>query len=371
MRRLKILCDRGKLSDSLTNVSRAVSQKSPIKTLEGVFLKAKGNKLTLSGYDLEIGITTDIDVRVEREGEIVIVAKLFNDIIRRLPEDNVSIEVDDRLIITIRSGAAEFAILGLAATEYPQLPTISDGDSFEINQNVLKGMIRQTLFSVSKSEAKPVHTGSLFELKDNEFNIVALDGYRLAMSKQPVMCDIDKSFVVPGKTQNELLKMIKDEDKDISIVVGDKHAIFTVDEYSVVTRLLDGDFLDYRASIPSSFKTEFTVKVRSFLDSVERASLLITDRLKSPLRCVFSDDEVEISCSTTVGKVVDQFPVKLSGERVVMGFNNVYVQEALRATESDEIRVKLNGALAPMIILPKEGEEFLFLVLPVRLRNEG
>lgn len=366
-----IFCEREKLSESLTNVSRAVSQKSPIKTLEGVYLKAKDGKLILTGYDLEIGITTSIDVKVEVEGEIVVEARLFNDIIRRLPENNVSIEVDDRLIVTIKSGAAEFAILGISATEYPQLPVINDGDSFEIDQNILKGMIRQTLFAVSKSEVKPVHMGSLFELAENQFSIVALDGYRLALRKEPVKCDKNLSFVVPGKTQNELLKMIREEDGQVKIVIGTKHAIFVIDEYSVITRLLEGEFLDYRSSVPSTFKTEVTVKVRSFLDSVERASLLISDRLKSPLRCVFSEEEVQISCSTTMGKVVDQIPVALTGERVVMGFNNVYLQEALRATESDEVKVKLNGALSPLIIFPKEGEEFLFLVLPVRLRNEG
>lgn len=366
-----IFCDREVLSESLTNVSRAVSQKSPIKTLEGVLLKAKDGKLTLTGYDLEIGITTSIDVKVENEGEVVVEARLINDIIRRLPENNVSIEVDDRLIVTIKSGAAEFAILGMPAGEYPQLPVITDGDSFEINQNLLKGMIRQTLFAVSKSEVKPVHMGTLFEISDNQFTMVALDGYRLALRREPVKCDKNMSFVVPGKTQNELLKMIKDEDTTIKIVIGTKHAIFVIDEYSVVTRLLEGDFLDYRSSVPTACKTELIVKVRSYLESVERASLLISDRLKSPLKCVFSENEAQISCSTTMGKVVDQFPVALTGERVVMGFNHLYLQEALRATESDEVKIKLNGPLSPMVILPKEGEEFLFLVLPVRLRNEG
>lgn len=367
---MNIICDREKLLESITNVSRAVSTKSTLPTLEGILLKTKKDKLYMAGYDLEIGITTYIDVNVVKEGEIVLEARLFNEIIRRLPDPKVSISVDDRLVTTITSGSAQFSIMGISSSEFPEIPTITNGTPVEINQGILKSMIRQTIFAVSTSESKPVHTGSLFELSKDNIKIVAVDGYRLALRKEKIKNSENMSFVVPGKTLNELLKLLTNDEKSIEMVVGKRHIIFAVEEYSVITRLLEGEFLDYNAAIPSDHKTEVVANKRLFLESIERASLLITDRLKSPVKCTFDKDELLVSCSTTLGKINDKIPIEAQGEKVFIGFNNRYLLDALRAAETDVVKITLSGPLSPMKILPPQGDSFLFLVLPVRLKND-
>jgi DNA polymerase-3 subunit beta len=231
-------------------------------------------------------------------------------------------------------------------------------------------MIRQTIFAVAESDAKPIHTGTLFELEKDKIRLVSVDGYRLAMREEKAQCDQELSFVVPGKTLGEVLKLLSDGDEELEILIGRRHIIFNIGNYRVISRLLEGEFLDYRAAIPASSSTEILVKTRSFIDSVERVSLLITDRLKSPLRCLFADNEIKVSCSTSIGRANDQFEAKINGNNVEMGFNNRYLLDALRNTEGDEVKIQLNGALSPMKVLPREGDSFLFLVLPVRLKNE-
>jgi DNA polymerase-3 subunit beta len=231
-------------------------------------------------------------------------------------------------------------------------------------------MIRQTIFAVAESDAKPIHTGTLFEIKENRIREVSVDGYRLAMRSERVQNEEEFSFVVPGKTLSEVLKLLSDEDKNVTISDGSRNIIFGIENYSVLSRLLEGDFLDYNAAIPTSHATEISVQTRSFIDSVERVSLLITDRLKSPVRSIFDRNEIKLSCSTAIGKASDQFTAQLSGDSVEMGFNKRYLLDALRNTEGDEIKIQLNGPLSPMKVLPKNGDAFLFLVLPVRLKNE-
>ena len=230
-------------------------------------------------------------------------------------------------------------------------------------------MIRQTLFAVSESDMKPVHTGTLIELSENKIRLISVDGYRLAVRDEPIACSQETSFVVPGKTLSEVLKLLPENEESLNLSIGRRHILFQIGRYTLISRLLEGDFLDYNAAIPASHTTEILVKTRAFIDSVERVSLLITDRLKSPLRCVFDENRIQLSCSTAIGRANDELDAQGTGGTLEMGFNNRYLLDALRNTECDEVKIQLSGALSPMKVVPKDGSSFLFLVLPVRLKS--
>jgi DNA polymerase-3 subunit beta len=369
---MKFLCGKKSFSDAVNIIQRAVSTKSTLPALEGILIKATTGMLTLTSNDLEIGMTTTISANVEETGDIVLNAKLFSEILRKLPAETVSVEADNKLLTTVTSGASEFTILGIPSSEFPEMPTLSECEKFAIPQNILASMIKQTLFCISTDDSKPVHTGSLFELSENSIRIVSVDGYRLAIRSEKIKNSLDLKFVIPGKTLSEVLKMLSpDSDEPITMNIGRRHILFEINSFAIISRLLEGDFLDYRSVIVNKNSSEIKINVRTFTASIERASLLISDRIKSPVRCIFEKDSVKITCSTSSGKVYDEIPSSLTGDTLEMGFNNHYILDALRASECDEIRILLNGPLSPMRIYPASGENFLFLVLPVRLKSDG
>ncbi len=365
---MKLTCSRQDLSDTTAKVQCAVTA-STIPALEGILFSAQGDNLKLSGYNLELGITTSIPARVEQPGQIVLEAKLFCDIIRRLSGDTVSIEVDEKQVCTLRCGVSEFRFSAISADDFPELPTVDGGTTLHLESGLLKNMVRQTRFAVAKVDTgRPVLMGVLFECRSGVLRLVAVDGYRLAMRCEPVGEDApDISFIVPEKTLGEIVKLLEDDETEVSISVGKRHIIFEIGDYLVVSRLLDGEFLDYNSSVPKQFKTEVTASARGLCDCIDRISLLITDRLKSPVRCIFEDNMLKASCNTTLGSAYDEMAVKLQGERMEIGFNNRFLIEALRAAECDQVKVRLSGETTPMIIAPVEGDSFLFLVMPIKL----
>lgn len=367
---MKFICNRQKLVDSVINVQRSVSTKSTMPALEGILINATDQELELIGYNLELGITTKIPVKTITPGKIILNAKLFAEIIRKSPEDEITIKTDEKNITNITSGQSEFSIVGIPAEEFPEMPTVSETSDLNLSGQLLKGMVRQTLFAISDNDSKPIHTGTLFDISKDKIKLISVDGYRLAMRTENIKTTEELNFVVPGKTLNELLKLIPDSDEDITISVGKRHIIFTFDTYRVISRLLEGEFLDYNSAIPSNSDTKLIVKTRNLIDSIDRLSLLITDRIKSPIRCILSDNQIKLSCSTVMGKASDEIDAPIEGPDLEIGFNNRYMLDALKNTESDEVSVELSGSLSPIKILPKDGESFLFLVLPVRLKSE-
>lgn len=368
---MKISCLRTDLANAVSNVSRAVSTKAALPALEGVLIKAYDNKLNISGYNLEIGITTDIEATIQAEGEIVVSAKLFLDIVRRLPEEIVMIETDDRMVTYITCGHVDYQIVGMSSVEYPDLPSFEQTDGVTVNAKILREMIRQTVYAVSENTAKPIYTGSLFEIENGNFRIVAVDGYRMAIRNENVDSESKTSFVVPGKTQQEVLKLLTDDDENVEIIIGQRHITFKVKNYRVISRLIEGTFLDYNTTIPKETKTEIVMNTRSIIDAIERMSPLNNDRVQSPVRCIFADDEIKLSCASAVGKASDVLSVPIIGDPVEIGFNNRYMLDALKNTDTDEIKLILNGPTAPMIIKPVKGDAFLCFVLPMRLANEN
>ena len=366
---MKITCDKQKLNEAVLNIQRAVSSKSSIPALEGILLRADQDSLQLYGYDLELGITTILDCKTEEKGSIVLSARLLGEIVRRLPAPTVTISSGEKQITMIKSGEAEYSIVGIPAEEYPELPTVSSETSLKLPSETLRSMIRQTLFAVADNDAKPIHTGTLFELEPDHIRLISVDGYRLAIREESIRCDLKTSFVVPGKTLSEVLKLLGDSDEELELQISRRHILFSIRNYTVISRLLEGEFLDYRAAIPNECSTEMKVSTQDFISSIERVSLLITDRLKSPVRCIFGDGEIRLSCSTAIGRAADQLDARITGNALEMGFNNRFLLDALRNAECDEVHIQLNGPLSPMRILPPDGNSFLFLVLPVRLKS--
>ena len=367
---MKFTVNKSDITEAVSNIQRAVSTKTSIPALEGILLSATETGLELCAYDLELGITTVIPAFVMEPGKAVLSAKLFSDIVRRTPAETVTVSVDEQNMDTLESGYSRFSIIGIPAEEFPELPKLSDSTQISLPGALLKSMIRQTLFAIAESDAKPIHQGSLFSLENGILDVVSVDGYRLAVRREPVDFSEDLSFVVPGKTLSELLKLIKDSEEPVEISAGRRHILFKIDNYTVISSLLEGEFLNYKAAIPPESQTEVVLKTREAIDSVERVSLLITDRLKSPIRCLFDNNEVKLNCTTSMGRASDQLDVEMTGQSVEIGFNNRYLLEALRNTECDEVKVQLGGPLSPMKVVPKEGDSFLFLVLPVRLKSE-
>ena len=367
---MKFTVNKSDITEAVSNIQRAVSTKTSIPALEGILLSATETGLELCACDLELGITTVIPAFVMEPGKAVLSAKLFSDIVRRTPAETVTVSVDEKNMATLESGYSRFSIIGIPAEEFPELPKLSDSTQISLPGALLKSMIRQTLFAIAESDAKPIHQGSLFSLENGILDVVSVDGYRLAVRREPVDFSEDLSFVVPGKTLSELLKLIKDSEEPVEISAGRRHILFKIDNYTVISSLLEGEFLNYKAAIPPESQTEVVLKTREAIDSVERVSLLITDRLKSPIRCLFDNNEVKLNCTTSMGRASDQLDVEMTGQSVEIGFNNRYLLEALRNTECDEVKVQLGGPLSPMKVVPKEGDSFLFLVLPVRLKSE-
>ena len=367
---MKFTVMRSDIVTAVQNVSRAVSTKATLPALEGILIKAYNNTLTLSGYDLELAITTTVEATVSVEGEIVVGAKLFADIVRKLPEEIVTFETDERMIIYINSGNAAYQIVGISSMEYPEMPKFDAMDEIKLSAGVLKNMIKQTIYAVSDNINKPIYTGSLFDIKDKIMRVVAIDGYRMAIRQETIDTDVEQRFIVPGKMQGEILKLITDDEKEVLIVVGQRHVSFTLENYSIVSRLIEGNFLDYRTTVPKGEDTIIRINTRSLINSVDRIALITSDRVQSPVRFSITQDQIKLSCKTAVGRANDEIPVSTIGKDVEIGFNNKYVLEALKNTECDEVTLVLNGSLSPMIIKPVQGEEFIFLVVPMRLNDE-
>lgn len=367
---MKFICNRQKLNEAVGNVQRAVSPKTNYPALEGILIKAENGKITLCGYDLEIGITTSIDAEIIREGSIVINARLLSDIIKRMPEDRITIENSEKLIVYINCGKADYKIIGIDSSEYPELPTITESESFTINGETLQSMIKQTIYAVSDKDIKPAHKGSLFEIVNNTIKMISVDGYRLAIRKEDIEYSGEKTFIVPGKTLSEAEKLISEDTKEVKITVGDRHIIFQTEKYDIITRLIEGEFMNYKAAIPAVHSTAIKVNTRKFIDTIDRMSLLLNDRMKSPVRCRIEDGMIKTSCNTAIGQANDEFEVESEGEDIEIGFDNKYMLDALKFCETDEVRIQMNGPLSPIVLLPSEGDSFIFLVLPVRLKNE-
>ena len=371
---MKFTCDKAALSEAVIAVSPAVSQKSTLLALECVLLRCKSGHLSVIGYNLELGITKDLEVQSFQDGDIIFNARLFSEIIAKMPAGELSFTTDDKLLTVIRGGGVQFTILGMSADEYPELPVISKTSTFSIPVKILRSMIAETMFAISQDTTRPFLTGTLFENKNGMLHLVSTDTSRLALRREPVDFSENFRFVVPGRTLSETLKLTgrlasDDEDAPVQIGVGDRHIVFECGGYKLLSRLLEGEFINYKNAIPKESLTNVRIDTKAFLDSINRASVIINERAKSHIRCSFMEGEVKLFCETPLGKINDSVAIECDGPEVVIGFNNRYMADALKASECDKLCIQMNGPISPMKIVPVEDDNFLFLVLPVRLKN--
>lgn len=369
---MKFECEKTLLASAIEGVSRAITNRSAIPVLEGIYLKAEGFNLTLTGYDMEMGITTTIECNVLVPGETVLEAKLLLSMVSRMPAGDVSIELTDEGQAIISGGVAEFEIPAMNASDYPSLPVTGADNTMTIPTSMMRELIEKTIYAVSQDDKKPAHTGELFVIEPGSLTIVALDGYRLAIIQRDVECTRNIRIIIPAKTLQELLKIMGGPDDPVKIDANRRYVVFTTNGYTIMSRLIEGDFLNYESVIPKEKRTRVTVDCKTFINTIERASLIITERLKNPLRITFAEDKITVRCQTPLGKVVDEFaPVAMTGDPVEIGFNNRYLLDAMRYSKCERMVLEINGPLSPVKILPEDGKDFIYLVLPVRFKNES
>ena len=369
---MKFECEKNLLASAIEGVSRAITNRSAIPVLEGIYLKAEGFNLTLTGYDMEMGITTTIECNVLVPGETVLEAKLLLSMVSRMPAGDVRIELTDEGQAIISGGVAEFEIPAMNASDYPSLPVTGADNTMTIPTSMMRELIEKTIYAVSQDDKKPAHTGELFVIEPGSLTIVALDGYRLAIIQRDVECTRDIRIIIPAKTLQELLKIMGGPDDPVKIDANRRYVVFTTNGYTIMSRLIEGDFLNYESVIPKEKRTRVTVDCKTFINTIERASLIITERLKNPLRISFAEDKITVRCQTPLGKVVDEFaPVAMTGDPVEIGFNNRYLLDAMRYSKCERMVLEINGPLSPVKILPEDCKDFIYLVLPVRFKNEG
>jgi DNA polymerase-3 subunit beta len=364
------------LLTAIVTAVRATASKSPIPALEGLLIETVGEAIRLTGYDLKTGIVATVPATVEETGGIVLNARLFGEIIRRMPDSLVSVSVGSGYQTKIDSGASTFDIIGSPSADYPELPSVDGQSSVVIDERTLKSMITQTIFAVSDNESRPVYTGAMFEIEGEDVTIIAVDGYRLALRRESaqVPARASHSFIVPGAALSEVEKIITGEGDTVFITVGTKHVMFTIGDTVVVSRRLEGEFINHRNAIPAQNKYAIHGARREIVDAVERVSLIISDRAKSPIRCLFTDNLLYLSATSPFGRANDECAVNGDGEKLEIGFNNRYLLDALKAASTDEIEIRMTSPVAPCVIAPigDEPEKFLYMILPVRLsRAEG
>lgn len=365
---MKFICSQKNLASSINIVQKAVSTKTTLPILKGILFETCGQKLKMVGTDLEIGIEQHIDAEVISQGAVVISSRLLGDLIRKLPEADVEIEVDSLNNMTIRCENSEFTLVGQPAIEFPELPLVEEDHAYEIPQDLLKNMIRQTVFATALDETRPILTGVLMEIQEGLINMVALDGYRLSLRQGNIKTSYSNKAVVPGKTLNEIYRILSEgEDGKVEIFFTDKHVLFQTADTKIISRLLEGEFINYRQIIPKEFKSRVKVKTKDLLDSIERASLLAREGKNNLIKFSIKDEFMTITSNAEIGRVFENLRIELEGDDIDIGFNSKYFLDALKILDSEEIYLNFTTNVSPCIVKPTDTNNYTYLVLPVRL----
>ena len=368
---MRFTCEKNMLVQGLNIAGRTVAQKSSLSVIEGILCKA-GLGLSLTGYNMETAITYEIEADVSDPGECILPARLFGDIIRRLPEGPVTVVVDESFKVSIRAGYASFTISAESAEEYPELPDVSSDRAVHIPQNRLKELISGTIFAVAEDQGRPIHTGVKFEVTDDSITAVAVDGFRLARRTfhNDQASDRSFEFVVPAQALKEVEKILTDSDEDASFTLGSKHILFSLGSATLVCRLLEGEFLDWRRVVPTKCPIKLTANVADLSSSIDRVGLIVSEKYKSPVRCVFGNQELQLKTSTTIGAAEDRCSIAGDGNELEIGFNVRYLADVLRVIPGDEVCLELTNGLSPIVLTPcDDKQDFAYMVLPVRIKN--
>lgn len=367
---MRFTCNKNDLCNGIAHVSKAVSSKTPSPVMEGICVQMRKNEIVLTGYNLEIGIRTVIEAECEDAFSFVLNARLFSEMSRRVSGEEIVFEIDENLNASLSSGSTRYQLSAMSAEDFPDLPVVESMARTSISQQTLRSMIQESSFAASTKEDKPILTGELFECVDGEFYIVAMDRYRLALRKEKFPEMTDFHFVVPKKALSELISMMKDDtDQPCEFFTNGRHIVFSVNGFELIARLLEGQFHNFRSSIPCESRTEVVLHKKDIAGCAERCSLLINEKNKAPMRCVFSDGFLEISCKTGIGAINDRIPADISGESLTIGFSNKYLLEALRSCQCDKLRFQMGGSNKVIKITPVEDESFIYLIMPIQLKD--
>jgi DNA polymerase-3 subunit beta len=366
---MHIHCRQDILLNSINDVLKACSTKTTLPILECILIEASSNKLTLVGNNLELGIESIIEAEVHEEGSIALEAKIFSEIIRKMSGEVVEISSNDNFMTSITSEKSKFQIAGQSGKDFPALPNVEKRNSCKINQLALKDMIRQTIFSVAQDETRPILTGEMLQIKNNNLNMVSVDGYRISYRKTPLSIENrDVEVVIPGKTLSEVSKILSSEsEEEVTIYFEDKHVLFDLGNSKVVSRLLEGEFLKYEQVFSSDYETKILVDKRNFLMSIERAALISREGKKNPIKIEIDGDKMVITSNTELGTAREELDVILEGKELVIAFNPRYLIDALKTIDDEEVYIHFISSLTPCIIKPKEGDHYKYLILPIRV----
>lgn len=376
---MKIIFEKEKLLDIINTVQKAVAVKSVMPILECIKVEAfEDGTVVITGNNLDLCLEYKSECIVNEPGDIAISSKMFGEIIRRFPEGDVHITVNfDNNIMNLKCGSSEFNIQGLDANEYPEIPEVEESYKFSITQEKLKRMIRKTIFATAANEGrKPILTGSLFEINTGVLTVAATDGFRIAKVDSTVDSSLQNiKFVIPGLTLREIMKVLEDIDDNVEIVTSQRYVKFCFDNYTIVSRLLEGEYVNYKPIFNTPNSIVVNVNTREFADSIERAALIINDTTlqkneKMPVRLLISNDVIDITCTTSKGKIYDTVSADKMGEDIEIGFNHKFLLEALRNCEDENIRLELSNPRAACFIKPTENNDYIYMLLPVRLYND-
>lgn len=370
--KMKFTCNKITLLENLSTVLKAVSSKSAAPILEGVYIKATSDgNIKLLGNDLKIAIEANILGEVSDEGSVVLNAKIFYDIVSKLPDGEVSISTDDSFKTNIELGFSKYEIYGLNPQDFPSVEYKDSDIKISVDKVKMKNIIRQVIFSIGTDDKKITLTGALFDIKDNILKVVSLDGYRLSFRKVNIESTlISESYIIPGKTLNDLSKIIDDEEGNIELCFTKNRVNIKLGNVIMYSNLIDGDFFNYEHIIPTSSDITVIADTKDVIDSIIRSSLIITPDVKSPLKFDISENQIYMSSITKNGKAEDTVSCETKGGDLTIGFNHKYLLDALRACDSKKIKMEFTSSLNPLVIKGVDTDEFIYLILPLRLRNE-
>ncbi len=372
-----INCDKNELLNKINIVSKAVASKTTRPILECILVCADSKGLRLTANNMELGIETDNmkQAEIEEKGSIAVEAKLFVEIIRNMPDDFIKILTDENNRMTIKSGKSEFKILGLPGEDFPQMPIVEKSVKYETKASILKNMIKQTIFAVAFDESKPVFTGELLEIKNDSFNIVAVDGFRVSFRKTAIENKNENvSVVVPAKTLTEISRILDDEEEIVSMYFNYNTVLFETEKFIMVSRLIEGDFLKYEQSFINEHNTAIEVNKNEFLSSIERATLVSKDAKKNPVELNITDNNLVITSNTDIGMSYEEVSANTEGDDLKIGFNPKYLIDALKAIDDERIVIKFMSELSPCIIESVDSDDekedsYKYLILPLRIRG--
>lgn len=366
---MKIKIEQRELTKHINIAQKAISSRSTLQILDGILLETINGRLKLTATDLEISIETFVECNVIEEGSIVVNSRIFGDIIKKLPNDNIYIEVDGNNV-NIKCLYSEFNIIGNEGIDYPNLPIVVEKDSFSISKDLFKSAIRQVVFATSTDETRASLTGVLLEIENESINFVALDGYRLALRQIKSKTNIEKRIIVPAKTLNELNKILEDREEDISVALSEGQVIFNLNTSKIYSKLLEGQFFNYKDIMRQDHKSSIIINRGDFRDALERASLLAKEEKANLVKLSVESNKVYIKSNSEMGDVNESISCDQEGEDLNIAFNSRYILEGVKTIQSEEIILNFMGSLNPCIINGVEDNSYTYLVLPVRLAQD-